>query len=425
MDAVVGPRVELVSIGDELVAGTYPDLNAMAIASRLRERGVAVTRFHVIDDDEQSLVDVLREIRARAACAIATGGLGPTLDDRTRAGAARAFERELVRDERVVRWLRTWFESRGRRFTDSNLVQADFPKDARILENRKGTAPGFHVAVSGFDAFFLPGPPREAMDMFEHGVLPHFTERRAIRTRRLHGFGISESLLGERLAPFLVAQPGRRCGITVRKGVLTVNLQTEADTSEEAERLLAAFEGEVLPILDDLLYGRDGESIADVLARTLRDERLTIALAESCTGGLATKLLTDVAGISENLLESFVTYTNAAKQARLGVDPSLLEEHGAVSAEVACAMARGVRRVSQADVGVAITGIAGPTGGTLEKPVGLVYLAVATERGVASWKRTYPPTGRAFVRDLAARDALYLTWGRLRGRVREPDRIES
>jgi len=372
--------VELVSIGEELLLGDTTDTNASWLARRLGEVGVNVSRVSVCGDVRGQMVDAISAAARRAPVVVCTGGLGPTEDDRTRFAIAEIAGVELQPHDDIVEHIKRIFARFGRTMPARNTVQAMIPKGATVLPNARGTAPGFAVEVEGTLVACLPGVPHEMMAMAEAHLLPMIARRagagRVRRSRHLHCFGPGESSVNEKIADLMPPGPDPVVGLAVDAGVITVRITVQG-APDEVESTLDRLEARVVERLGDWIYGRGGQSLQAVVGGMLIGAGKTIALAESCTAGLIASRLGEVPGISVSLLECVVTYSNDAKIRRLGVDPKLIEVHGAVSGEVAAAMAEGVRKTSGADLGLSVTGIAGPTGGSEEKPVGLVYIALA------------------------------------------------
>lgn len=411
-------RAALVAVGDELISGAQSDSNSGWISRALASLGLEVVSIELVGDEEVLIAEAVTRALARAEFVCVGGGLGPTLDDVSRHGVARALGRELIEDEPSVEALRAWFERRGVPMSATNRRQALFPAGARILPNRVGTAPAFLAEHAGRAVAALPGPPRELSVVWAEEVVPWLAARgwarAALAERRFYLFGVPESQFAERTGSWMARDEDPVLGCTVRDGTLTARLRARSHAPESAARLAARAE-EFRARFADGIYGEEQWDLEHVLAHELfaRDCRITVA--ESCTGGLALSLLTRVPGISRVLSEGFVTYSDEAKTRLLGVPPELLAAHGAVSREVAEAMALGAARASGAALSLAVTGIAGPHGGSVEKPVGLVWFASARDGVVKSVERRLPPSDRDSIRRLAARTALYLGWRRLAG----------
>ena len=361
-------RVEILSSGTELLRGKNVDTNSAWLGRQLGRAGLEVSYHQTIGDHFGRLVDAFKLAASRADVILLTGGLGPTEDDFTRAAAEEAFHRPLVFRPELWRRIEARFRKSGTRMASINRRQAYVPRGASVLPNPHGTAPGFLLRQGGVVFAALPGPPREMEPMFLDHVLPRIRTKADFAIWEGNTYGIPEGTVNELVNGIV----GKRAtyGLTVRWGRVNIFIRTEgsrriqvlADLSRRVKRALGP--------------GFMDAEVQEVVARKLIATGTTLAVAESCTGGLIAHRLTDVPGVSVVLLESVVTYSNASKVKRLGVDPELIRERGAVSAEVARAMALGVARTSGARVGLAVTGIAGPGGGTAAKPVGLCYLAV-------------------------------------------------
>lgn len=401
----------ILSIGTELTRGELVNTNAAWIAERLTAAGFEVATVETIPDTRSTIVDTLWRLAARHRVIVCSGGLGPTTDDLTTACAAEAAGLKLVRHEPSLEAIRRRFASLGREMTPSNVKQADFPEGADVLPNPIGTAPGFMLKLGGSRLFFVPGVPVEMKRMFDEQILPRIASLASNDTVQLHfkTFGLGESRIGEMLAGVEEAFPGVTIGYRAHFPEIEVKVHARAKNKTDAQALAESAAREVRLRLGDLVYGEGaGDSYPAAVGRALRKRGLTLAIAESCTGGLMGHLLTSIAGSSDFLLLDAVTYANSAKTAVLGVDPELLRAHGAVSAECAAAMAEGARRVAGSDLAIAITGIAGPTGGSEGKPVGLVYLALATDEGVAVKERQFGGADRNRIQTLAAFGAMAL-----------------
>jgi nicotinamide-nucleotide amidase len=373
----------VLSIGTELTRGELVNTNAAWLSAGLTDLGFEVTEQCVVDDDKGRIIAALDRLARAAKVIVCTGGLGPTTDDLTREAVAAALGVPLERDQASLEHIRRRFEKLGRMMSESNGKQADFPKGATVLPNPIGTAPGFMVELRGAQAFFMPGVPREMKRMFDDHVVPRIREMAPnnLHQIRFRTFGLPESVVGEKLAGIEGSFPGVTIGYRAHFPEIEVKVLARASDRVAATELAERAAQEVRNRLGDVIYGTGEDTFAGVVGRALRTRGWTLAVAESCTGGLVGHLLTKEPGASDFLLLDAVTYANSAKQAVLGIDEEVLRGHGAVSAEVATRMAEGARRVSGADVALAITGIAGPTGGTEAKPVGLVYLAVTTAKG--------------------------------------------
>jgi nicotinamide-nucleotide amidase len=395
-------------VGSELLGALRSDTNTLWLTEKLLEVGVEVAARITVADDAALLESAFRNALGRADLVIATGGLGPTEDDLTREAAAAALGRGLHRDQEILEALKVRFARFLRQMAPINEKQADVIDGAVALPNARGTAPGQRIEQEGRLLFLLPGPPGEMQPMFTGQVLPIVRERAGgavLRTRVLRIAAMAESDVDQAAAPVYKTFTNPRTTILGAAGQVELHLTAEGKSEAEAEVLLEALAVGIRQALPGRIFSEDGRELPEVVADLLRDRRRILALAESCTGGLLSARLTDVAGASAFLDRAFVTYSNRAKIEELGVDPGLVERVGAVSEEVAAAMAAGARRVAGADIGVGITGIAGPDGGTPEKPVGLVYVALEGAAGTRV-RRAVFPGGRERVRYQATQVAL-------------------
>lgn len=371
-------RAAVLSIGTELTRGELINSNAAWLAEQLTELGCAVVEQVTVPDDSEGIVRTIRRLADGAQVVVATGGLGPTTDDLTAAAAAQAAGVELMRHEPSLDAIRRRYAAAGREMSPTNEKQAELPAGSQPLPNGAGTAPGFGVAVGDCRCFFLPGVPAEMERMFSDHVEPVLAPdvERTTHQVRLRTFGLPESKVGELLQGVEAEHPGVTLGYRASFPEIEVKVHASGENGSTASARVAEAVEDVRRRLGDAVYGEGSVTYPAYVGRVLRDRGLTLALAESCTGGLAGSLITDVPGSSDYMMLSAVTYSNASKTKLLGVADELLRAYGAVSAECAEAMAAGARRVADADIAVAITGIAGPGGGTEDKPVGTVFLGV-------------------------------------------------
>ncbi|HIJ89038.1 MAG TPA: CinA family nicotinamide mononucleotide deamidase-related protein [Desulfuromonadales bacterium] len=376
-------RIATLSIGDELTRGQVIDTNAGTIASLLLMEGLRIQRHVTVGDNESDIIEALGYLSRISDAIIVTGGLGPTADDLTSRAAARATGRRLVVHEKARTHVRTMS---GRLenliFCPLNDKQAMIPTKSELIANPNGTACGFYFMHSGTFMFFMPGVPSEMSVMLRESVIPFILERvprkRVIRSVSMNLFGPCEAEVDELLLGIARPEQGLTLGICVTFPWMKVTLRAEADSDNAADALLAPAVESVRQRVREYCFSTGDVSIDAVDAELLRMRHLTLALAESCSGGLIAKRITDISGCSAYFSEGIVTYSNAAKSRLLGVSEELLATFGAVSTECAAAMAQGVRLASGSDLGLAVTGIAGPDGGSLEKPVGTVFISLAT-----------------------------------------------
>jgi nicotinamide-nucleotide amidase len=391
--------------GTELTRGELVNTNATWLADELTTLGFQVAEIATVGDDRDRIAAALERLGREHDVVVCTGGLGPTTDDLTSEVVAGVLGVPLERDEPSLEKIRARFQKLGRTMSPSNAKQADFPRGAAILPNDHGTAPGFAVTVGRAVAAFLPGVPSEMKAMFHASVVPKLAgiPRPETHQIRLRTYGLPESKVNDELRGIEAAH-GVTIGYRARLPEIEVKVLA---VGERAEARVIAATADVRAALGDAIYGQGDTSFPATLLAELGARQATLALAESCTGGLVAELLTDVPGSSRVFLGGVVTYANTAKTAFLGVDPALLSAHGAVSEEVARAMAEGARARFGSTFAAAVTGIAGPDGGTAEKPVGLVHFAVASERGTSAKALNFSGN-RSDVRKRAAFAALAL-----------------
>lgn len=383
----------VLSIGTEITRGEITNTNSSWLCEELTRAGLEVSTADTVPDDRDAIRDVLRRLGDRHSLVVCTGGLGPTTDDITSECVADVLGVPLDRDADSLEAIFQRLARSGRTLTESNAKQADFPRGARVLPNPHGTAPGFAVRIGRAECFFMPGVPGEMKPMFTAFVEPR--ARAAVSTGihqvRLRTFGLAESTVNDRLAGI---ETEYRVAIAYRAHFpeIEVKVLARAANKEQAEQVARRAADEVKSRLGDVVFAEGDTGLAAVVSDLLRQRGLTFGTGESCTGGLVADLVTEEPGASDVFRGAVVAYDNAVKESLLGVEPALLGAHGAVSAEVARAMAEGARRALGVDVSLALTGIAGPGGGTDTKPVGLVHYAVATPDVTESRKAVYPGT---------------------------------
>jgi len=378
-------RAAILAIGTELTLGQTVDTNTAWLAGQLAAIGIRAARHLTVADERTDIRDALLEAAGSFDLLLASGGLGPTADDLTRHALAEAAGVELVLDPLSLEQIRAFFARRNRPMPTANRVQAMIPRGGRAIENTCGTAPGIFIELRGRPCWALPGVPFEMQAMFTRDVLPGLraaVRGRVLRTRVLHCFGLGESDIGERIADLMQRGRNPEVGTTASLGVISIRINAAADSEVAATALLDDAERELRTRLGQVVCGRDEDTLASVVGELLLAAGATLATAESCTGGLLGKLLTDISGSSRYYLGGVVSYADEAKKKLLGLPADLLAEHGAVSAPVAREMAASARRVFSSTYAISVTGIAGPTGGTPVKPVGLVYLGLASPDGL-------------------------------------------
>ena len=400
----------LIAVGDELVTGDRTDKNLAWLGKELTELGWEVKESRLMGDDEGRLAGALEQLMGECQLVITTGGLGPTLDDVTRHAAATAVNKELEADAATVAGLEELWRSRDSEMPAANLRQALIPVGADLLRNEHGTAPGFLVTLGDARLACLPGPPREMRGVATDELFARVREGGAPARRSLYLFGLSESRLADLLGDWMDRDADPQVGVLASTGVLELKfISKSGDLAQLEERVAAARER-----LSAWVFSEEGGDLAEALVSALTEGAVSVAVAESCTGGAITQRLCGVPGVSEVLREGLVTYSNSAKTERLGVSPALIEEHGAVSSEVALAMVEGLAGASGARLVGSVTGIAGPGGGSEHKPVGRVHFAVGLDGSFQASEKTFPARGRAYVQAWSTNTLLSLMLRALR-----------
>jgi nicotinamide-nucleotide amidase len=406
---------EIIAIGSELLTPSRTDTNSLWLTDQLNQIGIEVKLKTIVGDDDARLEEAIKDALRRSRVVITTGGLGPTEDDITRKIAARAMSRRLQLDEKVLAHIREMFMRWGRAMPEINARQAMIIEGAEVLDNPNGSAPGMYVEHEGRSVVLLPGPPREMKPMFESLVKPRLAVKagdvRVVR-RVLRVSGLGESAVDEKIAPVYRQYTNPQTTILFNRSEIEIHLTAQAKTEQEAELLLDGLAGQIEERLGDAIFAFRGEKLEEVVGLRLAVNGFTLATAESCTGGLVAERITEVPGSSVYFREGVVTYSNEAKVRLLGVPFDLIAEYGAVSAPVAEAMAEGVRLRADADFGISVTGIAGPDGGTEEKPVGLVFIALADDAHTEH-RKLLLPGDRQLIRWRASQAALDLLRRRL------------
>lgn len=375
------PTVYILSIGDELLFGHTVDTNAAWLAEQSTLAGWRILGQRTVGDVTPDIVDAFLEASAKADFVIATGGLGPTPDDRTRSALARAMGAELREDPEAIREIEERFRSFGRPMAAVNRVQALIPAGAERIVNPHGTAPGIRGTLGTARVFCMPGVPREMREMFRDAILPLMKGAEGATSecmRRLHLCGRGEGEIGAALKDLMGEKSNPEVGTTVAESVVNVRIYAKGGTMAEAEALTGEAEAKIRSLLGQDIFGADGETLAGCVVNLLKERHARLVVAESCTGGMLSSMLVDVPGVSEVFLEGLVTYANESKARRLGVPEATLAAHGAVSAETARAMAENPLRYGDREgplFSLATTGVAGPDGGTPEKPAGTVWIA--------------------------------------------------
>jgi nicotinamide-nucleotide amidase len=380
---------EIIAIGSELLTPDRTDTNSLWLTEKLNGIGIEVKLKTVVGDDEMRLEEVIKDALKRSEIVITTGGLGPTEDDITRQVSAQAIGRELVFREDLAEELRERFRRWGREMPKINKRQ----EEARVLPNPNGSASGMLVDLEGKFLAVLPGPPRELKPMFEDFVLPEFKKlagKIIVRRKILRVSGMGESAVDEAVAPIYKNYKNVQTSILFNRSEVEIHIIARSESETEAEEILRDLSEKIVEKLGIAVFTTEGELMEEVVGRLLTEKNKTLSVAESCTGGLIGERLTDVAGSSRYFIEAVVAYANEAKIRTLNVPKDLIETRGAVSAEVAEAMAKGMRERAETDFAVSVTGIAGPAGGTQEKPVGTVFIGYADDVRVKSLKIILP-----------------------------------
>ena len=398
---------EILSVGTELLMGQIANTDAQFISRRLGELGVTIYRHSTVGDNPARVREALQEALSRSDMVITTGGLGPTEDDLTKEMVAEYFGLEMELHQPSLDALKAFMERFGKKMTPNNLKQAYFPRGCAVMPNACGTAPGCIVEQGGKTVAVLPGPPMELMDMFDRQLAPYLQARsgQVIRSRFLKIFGLGESNV-ETLLSDLFHSGNPTLALYCGPGEVTARITARAAAPEKAEAMMQPVYEEILRRVGEAYYGEGvNRTPADAVLELLKKRGETVTFAESCTGGLLCGAFVDCAGASDCLKESFVTYANEAKENLLGVKSETLARCGAVSGECAREMALGAARAAGADWAVSVTGIAGPGGGTAEKPVGTVWIGVA-HRGAAQAREYHFRGQRQWIRKLSVVNAL-------------------
>ncbi|MDR0879394.1 MAG: competence/damage-inducible protein A [Clostridioides sp.] len=407
-------KAEIISVGTELLLGDIVNTNARYISRELAKLGIEVYKQITVGDNEDRLYDTFEESLKRSDLVVTTGGLGPTTDDLTKEVAAKFFNQELVLHEHSWERIQDRMGKLTKNITPNNKKQAYFPESAVVLDNDMGTAPAAILKKDGKAIIILPGPPFEMQPLFEKEVIPYlknFTKDKLVsKTLRLYGIG--ESALETQIIDIIEEQTNPTIALYAKQMEVTIRITAKSETEEEAYRLIAPVEERIRDRVGEFVYtdsdsynGESKDVLEEVVARLLVEKGLTISTAESCTGGLVAASLVNYSGISQVFLEGCVTYSNGAKMKRLGVSKDTLDKFGAVSEETAREMAEGISKSSGTDIGLATTGVAGPDGGSDEKPVGLVYTAIFYKGKTKVMKNNYSGD-RQRIRTRATKDLL-------------------
>ncbi|OGF51495.1 MAG: competence/damage-inducible protein A [Candidatus Firestonebacteria bacterium GWA2_43_8] len=402
-------NAEIITVGTELLLGQIVDTNFAYIAKRLAEAGINLYFKTSVGDNEKRMSEILKLALSRSDAVIITGGLGPTVDDVTRAALVKTLNLKLVLNEHVLKNIQSFFDSRKIKMSQNNVSQALVPNGATVIENKNGTAPGLLIPYNGKYVIIMPGVPREMKPMMTETVVPflkaHFKTEGIIKSRVLKTFGLGESRVDEMIGDLFRSSTNPTIALLASHSEVKVRLTARAKDDAEAEVLISELETKIRERLDDNIFGVNDETMEKNVGMLMTMQNLTLATAESCTGGLIADRITDVAGASKYFMRGVISYSNQSKIDTLDVKKITLDMYGAVSKQVAEEMAEGVRKVAGTDIGLGITGIAGPTGGTEQKPVGLVYIALSTDKETISRECRFSGE-RVLIKERAAQTAL-------------------
>ena len=401
-------KASIISIGNEILSGQTVDINASYLSGKLFSIGIPVVSFYTIGDDVDLIVRTMNFANDDADVVLMTGGLGPTDDDLTRQAFAKFLSVGLELQNELLEEIRSFFVGRNLRVPEKTKIQAYIPVGAKSLLNKLGTARGIMARKKGKLFVAMPGVPVEMKQMFEESVLAELerlASGQAIVVQKLKCFGTGESRISELLGPIMQRGRNPLINCTSEYGVITLSIIATARDKDKAQRMVEKDELLLTELLGELVYGRGEQTLAEVVGEKLAQQGKTIAVAESCTGGCLAKLLTDIAGASRYFTYGWVTYSNNAKISELDVEPDLIKKYGSVSEQVAKAMAEGARKKAGTDFAIGITGIAGPSRGSGQKPVGLVYISIDSDTGCQT-RRIDISGDRDFIRLRAAQIAL-------------------
>ena len=400
-------KAEIIAVGTEILLGDIVNTNSAYLAKELALLGIDVYHQSCVGDNEQRLMDTFSEGLKRSDIIITTGGLGPTSDDITKEVACKMFEQEMELDEKSLEKIQQFFKNIGIDMTENNKKQAYFPKNSIILENENGTAPGAILTKDKKIIIILPGPPKEMVPMFEYKVKPYLKgmNEEVLISRTLKFFGIGESTLESKIIDIVQEQSNPTVAIYVSNMELRLRITAKAENEDRANKIIIPIIKKVKARVGEFIYAEDNTPIEEVVSKILVEKNLTIATAESCTGGLVSSTLINYPGISSVFMEGCVTYSNESKINRLGVSENTLIKYGAVSEETAREMAEGIAKNLNTNVAISTTGIAGPGGGTTDKPVGLVYIGIYIN-GKTTVKKYILQGNRQDIRLRATKNAL-------------------
>lgn len=403
-------KTAILSVGTELLFGQITNTNTVYLSQQLNMMGFDVMYHYTVGDNPERVAEMIELAFKDCDIVLTTGGLGPTQDDLTKEVACKVMGDELVMKDDVLEELIAMFKKNNRIMTDNNRKQAEMPSRAVVFRNDAGTAPGFALEKDGKYIICMPGPPREMTRMFEKTVKPFLQgmSNQVIHYKMVRTFGIGESQLETELLGIIDGQTDPTIATYAKEGESSVRIASKRDTLKEAEEAVNEMLARVEECIGQYIYSTDDEELVEVVCKKLIDKGLTLSSAESCTGGMFAASVTNVAGVSACFDRGIVTYSNQAKMDELGVSAETLEKHGAVSAQTAMEMAEGLAKVSGSDVCVSVTGIAGPGGGTEEKPVGLVYLGLCYNGEVSYKELRLRNMGRKWIRQVSVLNMLDL-----------------
>ena len=409
-------KTALLTVGTEILFGQIVNTNAAFLSQELNNLGYDVMYHYSVGDNPKRLEDLIHFAFHDCDMVITTGGLGPTQDDLTKEVIAKAMGDEIVQNEQCLKDLLGKYEEMGRHMSENNLKQANMPSKAIPLPNDQGTAPGFWLEKDGKIIIAMPGPPREMTNMFKKQVKPRLEKMQdsVIYYKILRAFDLGESKMETVLLPLINGQTDPTIATYAKEGECSLRIASKRATLEEAKEDVSHMEAKVLDIIGKFVYSCNVEELIYVVGRMLIEKNISVSCAESCTGGLFAGALTDIPGISSIFDRGIVTYSNRAKIEELGVKAETLDKFGAVSEETACEMSAGLQKKTGSDLCISVTGIAGPGGGTEEKPVGLVYIGIAYEGKVTAVKSQYRDVSRRWNRDYAVLNMLWQIYKRIK-----------
>ena len=381
-------QAEIISIGTELLLGDIIDTNSKYIAEKLKDFGYDVHYITTVGDNKEKLSTIFKKAITRSDLIISTGGLGPTDDDLTRDAVAEATNKKLYRNEQLLKDIKKYFKNKGYNMTKNNYSQAYLPQGAQAIINKWGTAPGIYLKTKDYEIINLPGVPQEMKNIFEDTIISKLARNSSdmIMSKTLNFFGIGESTLESKLYDILEKQNNPTLALLAGKGEVKIRITAKATKKEVLTKLIMKEEEKIRNKVGEYIYGVDDTDLSEEVNKLFKDNNMTLSLAESCTGGLISHRITNVPGSSKIFKGGFVVYSNKSKINFLDIDEKVIESNGAVSEIVAKRMSENVLKKFNTDIGVGVTGIAGPGGGTKNKDVGLVYIAISTENKTYNYK---------------------------------------